>query len=129
MLSDHAAMPVLAVADMDKARAFYEGTLGFTSVGNAPEGVVYGTSNGGMLVYPSTYAGTNQATGVSFQVSEARFADEVAALRSAGIVFQTFELPPEAGTWTDGVLSGGGMSAVWFADPDGNILNVEAHAD
>jgi hypothetical protein len=25
--------------------------------------------------------------------------------------------------WNDGVASMGGMRAVWFTDPDGNILN------
>ena len=53
MLSDHASMPVLAVTDLERARAFYEGTLGFTSAGEVPDGVVYSTSNGGFLVYPS----------------------------------------------------------------------------
>jgi catechol 2,3-dioxygenase-like lactoylglutathione lyase family enzyme len=128
MLSDHAGMPVLAVTDMERARAFYEGTLGFASVGDVPEGVVYGTANGGMLVYVSAYAGTNKATGISFQVAQDALAGEIAALRAAGVTFQTFDLPAEAGTWADGVLSGGGMTAVWFADPDGNVLNVESHA-
>jgi hypothetical protein len=27
--------------------------------------------------------------------------------------------------WIDGVATAGTMRAVWFADPDGNILNVE----
>jgi len=124
MLSDHAALPVLAVTDMDRARGFYEGTLGFTSTGEVPEGVVYGTSNGGFLVYPSSYAGTNKATAITFQLPGAAFDDEVAALRAAGVTFQTFDLPGEA-TWTDGVLSDGSMKAAWFADPDGNILNIE----
>ncbi|WP_421733731.1 VOC family protein [Cellulomonas sp.] len=124
MLADHAAIPVLAVTDMERARAFYEGTLGFTSAGEVPDGVVYGTSNGGFLVYPSAYAGTNKATAMSFQLSGDAFDAEVAALRAAGVEFQTFDLPGEA-TWTDGVLSDGTMRAAWFADPDGNVLNVE----
>jgi catechol 2,3-dioxygenase-like lactoylglutathione lyase family enzyme len=127
MLSDHPAMPVLAVTDLERARGFYEGTLGFRSVGDVPEGVAYGTANGGLLVYPSAYAGTNKATGISFQVSQTAFDDEIAALRAAGVTFQTFDVPPEGGTWADGVLSGGGMRAAWFADPDGNVLNLETH--
>ncbi|MET0789587.1 MAG: VOC family protein [Cellulomonas sp.] len=124
MLSDHTALPVLAVTDMDRARGFYEGTLGFTSTGDVPEGVVYGTSNGGFLVYPSSYAGTNKATAITFQLPGSAFDAEVAALRAAGVTFQTFDLPGDA-TWTDGVLSDGDMKAAWFADPDGNVLNIE----
>ena len=124
MLADHAAIPVLAVTDLDRAREFYEGTLGFTSGPEVPDGVIYRTSNGGFLVYPSAYAGTNKATGISFQLSADAFDTEVAALRAAGIQFQTFDLPGDA-TWNDGVLTDGTMSAAWFADPDGNVLNVE----
>src|ERR687897_481670 len=85
MLADHAAMPVLAVTDLDRARAFYEGTLGFSSGPEVPEGVLYRTSNGGFLVYPSAYAGTNKATAISIQLSADAFDTEVAALRTAGI--------------------------------------------
>ncbi|MEZ0447496.1 VOC family protein [Cellulomonas sp. ICMP 17802] len=129
MLSAHAALPVLAVTDMDKARSFYEGTLGFSSVGDMPEGVVYRTSNGGFLVYPSSFAGTNKATAITFQVPGDAFDAEIDALRTAGVTFQTFDMPGDA-TWTDGVLSDadGSMRSVWFADPDGNILNVETDA-
>lgn len=128
MLSDHAAIPVVAVTDFERARAFYEGKLGFASVEDVPEGgVIYGTSNGGLLVYPSSFAGTNKATGVSFQVAEAAFDAELDALRAAGVTFQTFDVPAEFGTWADGVLTGGTMRSVWFADPDGNVLNVETH--
>jgi catechol 2,3-dioxygenase-like lactoylglutathione lyase family enzyme len=128
MLSDHLAMPCLAVRDLDRARQFYEETLGFR-VREVPGmddavGVVYATKDGGMLVYPSEFAGTNKATAVSFSIADGAFDAEVAALRDAGVTFQTFDLP--SGTWTDGVLVDGPMRAAWFADPDGNVLNVEA---
>ena len=37
------------------------------------------------------------------------------------------DTPEAAGdaTWTDGVLTDGTMSAAWFTDPDGNVLNIE----
>lgn len=123
MLSDFDAIPVLAVTDLQRARDWYEGTLGFTSQGDAVEGVMYSTRTGGFLVYPSGFAGTNQATAISFQVPADRFDAEVADLRDRGIELQTFEVPE--GTWQDGVLVSGDMKAAWFADPDGNILNVE----
>lgn len=127
MLSDFDAIPVLAVTDLEKARAFYETTLGFTSAGDAAEGVMYRSGSRQFLVYPSGYAGTNQATAISFQVSADRFDAEVADLRDRGVDFQTFDVPE--GTWQDGVLVSGGMKAAWFADPDGNILNVETGAE
>lgn len=132
MLSDHPATPCLAVRDLAVARRFYEDVLGFRRQelpGTGDDdltGVFYVTANGGLLVYPSTFAGTNQATAVSFQVDDAAFDAEVDALRSRGIAFQTFETP--SGTWDDGVLTEGAMRGVWFADPDGNVLNLEAVA-
>ena len=59
----------------------------------------------------------------SFEVPGGQFDDEVAALRAHGLTFQTFELP--GASWVDGVATSDGMKAVWFADPDGNILNLE----
>src|SRR6478672_3759231 len=72
-----------------------------------------------------TYAGgTNRASSMSFQVAGAAFDAEVAALRDNGVTFQTFDAPGIS--WDDGVAAmGGDARGVWFADPDGNILNVE----
>lgn len=122
MLSDHPAMPVLAVTDLDRARGFYEGTLGFTSAGPVPEGVHYEAGGVHLLVYPSAYAGTNRATAVAFTVPPEAFDAEVEDLRTRGITFQTFDM--EGLTWQDGVAEMGPMRSVWFADPDGNVLNV-----
>jgi catechol 2,3-dioxygenase-like lactoylglutathione lyase family enzyme len=124
MLSAHPAIPVLAVTDLERARAFYEGTLGFVARDDeVPEGVIYTSGNTAFLVYPSSFAGTNKATAISFQVSGDAFDSEVAALRHAGIELQTFDVPD--GQWDDGVLTSGAMKAAWFADPDGNVVNVE----
>jgi catechol 2,3-dioxygenase-like lactoylglutathione lyase family enzyme len=123
MLADYPPVPTLAVTDLERARAFYEGTLGFRPQGDAVEGVMYEAGNETFLVYPSAYAGTNKATAMSFSVPTDRFEAEVAALREKGITFQTFEM--QGLEWSDGVAMAGTMRAVWFADPDGNILNVE----
>lgn len=122
MLSDHTAVPVLAVTDLERARQFYEGTLGLSTAGPSEEGLLYRVANGHMLVYQSSYAGTNRATGVAFEMEPDAFDAEVADLRSRGVTFQTFDMPGT--TWDDGVASIGPMRAVWFEDPDGNILNV-----
>lgn len=124
MLPDHAAIAVVAVTDLDRARAFYEGTLGFTPGREVPDGVLYRAGGVDVLVYRSSFAGTNKATALSFQVPPDAFDAEVADLRARGVTFQTFEM--EGITWEDGVAQMEGMGrGVWFADPDGNILNVD----
>jgi catechol 2,3-dioxygenase-like lactoylglutathione lyase family enzyme len=123
VLSDHTPVPTLAVTDLQRARDFYERTLGFAPEDGPPEGAMYKAGGGAFFVYPSAYAGTNKATAMSFGVPADAFDDEVAHLRRHGITFQTFDLP---GTqWQDGVAHMGPSRSVWFADPDGNILNVE----
>lgn len=123
MLSEFTPVATLAVRNVEQARTFYEGVLGFTPAGDAPDGVMYRAGASQILVYPSAYAGSNKATAVSFQVPAGAFDAEVAALRESGLVFQTFKMAEMA--WEDGVATMGEMRAVWFADPDGNILNVE----
>ena len=124
MLGDHDPIPTLAVKDVEAARTFYEGVLGLSPREDVPEGVLYASGSGGFLVYPSSFAGTNKATAMSFQVPADSFDAEVAALREKGVSFQTFEA--EGLTWDDGVASmGEEFRSVWFADPDGNILNID----
>lgn len=124
MLADYVPIPTLAVMDLQRAREFYEGVLGFTPKGDVPDGVYYAAGSSGFLVYPSTYAGTNKATAMSFPVPEDTFDTEVTALRAKGVTFQTFEM--EGITWDEGVATlADQFRSVWFEDPDGNILNVE----
>jgi catechol 2,3-dioxygenase-like lactoylglutathione lyase family enzyme len=123
MLGDHQAIATLAVKDLDAAREFYEGVLGFVPRREVAEGVLYAAGTRDFLVYPSSFAGTNQATALSFQVPADQFDGEAAALREKGLVFQTFEA--EGLVWVDGVASYGEVHSAWFSDPDGNILNIE----
>ncbi len=125
MLGDHDPVPALAVKDVQTARDFYEGVLGFAPTGEPPEGVMYRAGKSTIFIYPSAYAGTNKATAVTFQIPADQFDDEVAALRERGISFSTFEA--EGIEWDDGVATmGGSWKGAWFEDPDGNILNVES---
>jgi len=127
MLADYDAVPTLAVSDLQRARGFYEGVLGYTAQMEAPEGagVYYTAGSGGIFVYTSAYAGTNKATAVSIRVPDASFDAEVSALRDRDIQFQTFDM--EGTTWNDGVATFGDNQyrSVWFEDPDGNIINLE----
>lgn len=123
MLHEYVPIPTLAVADLARARAYYEGVLGFAPGPDTAGGVMYAAGGSSFLVYPSSYAGTNKATAMSFQVPADAFDAEVAALRAKGVEFQTFDA--EGLTWDDGVATFDGTRSAWFEDPDGNILNVE----
>jgi catechol 2,3-dioxygenase-like lactoylglutathione lyase family enzyme len=127
MLSDFTPIATLPTADLSRARDFYEGKLGLTPQGEGLGGVPYTCGSGTVFIYESAYAGTNQATAVNFNVPLSAFDDEVGALRDKGITFLTFDV--EGMEWNEGVASiGDAMKAIWFTDPDGNILNISAGA-
>jgi len=124
MLSSYTPIATLPTSDLTKARSFYEDTLGLAVRNELTGAVTYTCGSGNLFVYESAYAGTNKATSVTFGVPAEEFDAEVNELRGKGIEFATFET--EGVEWNDGVASMGGMRAVWFTDPDGNILNYSA---
>ncbi|TIT35171.1 MAG: VOC family protein [Mesorhizobium sp.] len=122
MLENSNATANLAVRDLAKAKAFYEGTLGLKQVHDeGGELIVYKSGDTTINVYRSEFAGTNKATAVTWMVGD-KIADVVNALRSKGVAFEHYEMP---GLTMEGDLHvGGGMKVAWFKDPDGNILNL-----
>ena len=122
MLGNKPAAATLPVSDMQRARDFYENTLGLTPVQEMEDGILFGAGNSVVLVYASQYAGTNQATAATWAVGS-DFDAIVDALRQKGVTFEQYDELP--GTTRDGdIHTFDGMRAVWFKDPDGNILNV-----
>jgi catechol 2,3-dioxygenase-like lactoylglutathione lyase family enzyme len=123
MLSQYTPVATLPTSNMSAARNFYEGALGLTVDRDDAGGVSYRCGDGAVFLYESSYAGTNQATAVSFDVPASAFQAEVDSLREKGVEFMTFEA--EDMEWSDGVATMGEyVKSVWFTDPDGNILNV-----
>ena len=126
MLADHHVLATIPTADLGRARSFYEQTLGFKPSREITQfGLVgYESGSGSVLVYVSKSAGTNQATALTFDVPVDAFEAELAALRQAGITFETYDLP--GASWEDGVARMGDLRSAWFKDPDGNIISVNA---
>ena len=122
MLGDRDAAATLAVSDLDRARAFYEDTLGLTPAMENPGAVLYRSGASIVLVYPSAYAGTNQATAASWAVGD-DFDAIVDGLRGKGVAFERYDDLPDTTREGDVHLMGEFKSA-WFKDPDGNILNL-----
>jgi catechol 2,3-dioxygenase-like lactoylglutathione lyase family enzyme len=121
MLSNYPLYPTLPAADLDRARRFYEQTLGFTPANEDPEGILYESGGSRFLLYPSQFAGTGQQTVASWEVDDLE--KVVTDLRQRGIVFEQYDLP---GLKTDqnGIAELGDTRGVWFKDTEGNILSV-----
>jgi hypothetical protein len=75
-----------------------------------------------VLVYPSEYAGTNQATAASWGAG-ADFEAVVESLQAKGVTFEHYDDLPDT-TREGDVHVSEGFRGVWFKDPDGNILSV-----
>jgi len=116
------AMPTIGVKDLKVARKFYEQTLGFKPIPSKEEGVVgYKSGNTTILVYPSTFAGTNKATAVTWAVGDA-LEKIIDALKAKGVKFEHYDFP---GTTRKGDIHIAGKTRnAWFKDPDGNILSI-----
>jgi catechol 2,3-dioxygenase-like lactoylglutathione lyase family enzyme len=112
------AAATLPASDLTRARAFYEQTLGLEVEEESPSGVQYRAGTGALFVYPSEFAGTNQATAASFEVDDIEAT--VADLRGRGVTFEEYDFP---GLKTEkGIADLEGERGAWFKDTEGNIL-------
>jgi catechol 2,3-dioxygenase-like lactoylglutathione lyase family enzyme len=118
MLGDSDAVPTIAVRDTARAAEFYEGKLGLKR-GHSPEKsiLMYDVGAGKMIVYPSQFAGSNQATALTWPVDDVD--GEVRTLREKGVTFEHYEMPNMK--LEGDVHVGPTNRAAWFKDPDGNI--------
>jgi catechol 2,3-dioxygenase-like lactoylglutathione lyase family enzyme len=120
MLGKSDATPMLAVKDLDRARKFYQDTLGLQQTDDFGEGFMLKSGDTDITVYRSEFAGTNKATALTFDVDDIQ--EEVRDLKDKGIAFEHYEL--EGLTPMGDIYEGEGMKTAWFKDPDGNILSL-----
>ena len=92
MLGKADATPMIAVKDLDRARSFYEGTLGLKTKDEMGAEVLTLESGDTLInVYRSEFAGTNKATALTFQVDDLE--KEVGELKDKGVFFEHYALP------------------------------------
>ena len=123
-LGSYRVNPAIPVSDMERAKAFYEGTLGLAD-GEAVSdgGLTYPAGEGTSLhIYPSPdNAGKSGATLAFFEVGDVeKVVDE---LSSAGVTFEQYDMDPIE-TNEKGIAEIGEDKVAWLKDPDGNILAV-----
>jgi len=128
-LSAYHVRTSVAVSDIKRAAAFYEGKLGLQLLQSGPSADiadgsrVYGSGGGPALnVYQSVTAGKTPATLATWYVDDLdQVVDE---LVSSGVEFIRYDqIEHDAKGIT--ARAGGGRIA-WFQDPDGNTFALEA---
>ena len=114
-------VPYIPVANVARARTFYEEKIGLVAKEEYAGGVVYECGDGSwVFMYPSAGAGTSRASTAFWAVDDV--VAEVAALRKKGVVFEEYDMP---GLKTvNGIATGGGAKTAWFKDSEGNILAI-----
>jgi catechol 2,3-dioxygenase-like lactoylglutathione lyase family enzyme len=120
MLNDRDAVATVAVKNLERAKKFYEQTLGLTKMMENEEVLAFKSGASTLFVYRSQYAGTNKATAVTWVANEVE--DIVKTLKGRGVSFEHYDLPNM--TRQGDLYVAGTMKAAWFKDPDGNIFSL-----
>ena len=114
VLESEDVIATVAVKNISAAAEFYEKKLGLKKE-NSPEKeiLLYKTGNTKLLVYPSQFAGTNQATAATWVVNDVDAT--VRALKGKGVQFERYDFP---GVTHEGdVHVSGKRRSAWFKDP------------
>jgi predicted enzyme related to lactoylglutathione lyase len=121
MLKDAPIIPYIPVADMVRARKFYEEKVGLVPREEYAGGVIYECGQGSWaFMYRSPGAGTSKASTAFWSVKDV--AAEVAELESRGVTFEHYDMPGIK--MENNIASGGGAKTAWFKDSEGNILAI-----
>ncbi|MHA6297067.1 VOC family protein [Devosia sp. CAU 1758] len=118
MLKDKDSSAIIAVSDIERAKAFYRDTLELELSDDNDRVLVLKTGATNLVVYVSEFAGSNKANAVVWSVGEEIDAI-VDRLRGKGVAFERYE----GMDFADGIHRDGTFRAAWFKDPDGNILH------
>jgi len=120
MLRDAPIRAYIPASDVERARKFYEGTVGLTPKAVYAGGVSYVCGGAEVFLYPTKNAGTSKASQAYWQVNDVEA--EVADLKARGVKFEEYDMPGV--TMKNSIATGGGAKTAWFKDTEGNILAV-----
>ncbi len=124
MLASAKMVGFIPTTDYDKARAFYEGKLGFKFVSLDQFALVMNV--GGLTIRISKVPNFKllQGTVLGWEVENIESA--ATWLRDRGVPPEKFPFAQDQnlGIWT----TPDGSKVAWFKDPDGNILSISQHA-
>lgn len=120
MLEECEVQPFVGCSDLERAQAFYEGTLGLEVVENNGFALLVAGPNATVRVTQAPEVGPTGYTVLGWVVDDIERA--VDDLAGRGVVFLDYPQMDQDGRliWT----APGGDRVAWFHDPDGNVLSV-----
>ncbi len=113
----------LPASDIERAKAWYSSVLNLDPIEITDSGDVWYELDGTrLMLYPSQFAGTNQATAAALRVDDVE--GVVAQFKARGAVFESYDYG-DAFRTVDGVAtSADGHKMAWLKDPEGNIISI-----
>ena len=124
MLDSGKMVGLVATEDYGRARAFYEGKLGFRFVSVDQFALVMNTGQNTIRISKVPGLSPQQFTVLGWEVENIEAV--VAELKVRGVVFEDYPFieDHQSRIWT----TPNGDKVAWFKDPDGNVLSVSQHA-
>jgi predicted enzyme related to lactoylglutathione lyase len=124
MLTNSPIRPTIPVVDLDRAKRFYETSLGLRPVpannDNTSGIAIFECGNGTLMELYQRGPSKADHTVATFEVSDIE--EEVDMLRGKGVNFEDYDMP-EIKT-QNGIATQGSIKAAWFKDSEGNILCI-----
>ncbi len=116
----------LPASDIERAKGWYASVLRLEPMEITESGDVWYEIDGTrLMLYPSQFAGTNQATAVNIRVDDVEAS--VADLKARGAVFESYDFGDVFRT-VDGIAtSATGEKMAWIKDSEGNLVSIGAH--
>ena len=123
MLASGKIVGFVLTRDYDKARAFYEGKLGFEFVSMDQYALVMRVGGHKIRIAKTQNFTPAQGTILGWEVEDIKTVVTWLGERGVALEKYPFVQDRELGIWTTPT----GDKVAWFKDPDGNILSVSQH--
>jgi catechol 2,3-dioxygenase-like lactoylglutathione lyase family enzyme len=123
MLTASKLVGFLVTTDYEKARAFYEGKLGFEFVSLDQFALALRAGENMIRITRHEAFAAAQGTVLGWEVDDIRATVLWLASRNVPTEKYPFVADKELGIWT----APSGDQVAWFKDPDGNVLSLSHH--
>src|SRR2546427_12391360 len=121
MLRNAPIVPYIPVANVARARRFYEEKVGLKPKEEYAGGVIYECGKGSwVFMYPSAGAGTSKASTAFWSVEDV--AAEGRELKARGVVFEEYDM--HGIKTVNRIATAGGAKTAWVQESEGNILAI-----
>ncbi len=125
MLDDAALVAFASTVNPERAKSFYQDTLGLRFVADSPFALVFDSNGVEVRIQKVEKASPPPGTVLGWRVRNLQ--QTMTDLAKAGVSFERYSFleSDERGIWT----SPDGAQVAWFKDPDGNTLSLTQAPD